>query len=141
MHLDKRFDVSAPREACAAMLAEDEVLTQLFPDADSEIVARSEGHKTVVSHYRVLGREGEATFHFDFGRDGAMHFSKVCDGRVWKQLDGTVRLEEHGGRTWVTLELDGQTKAFVPEFAIRGPMEQQIEQMASALRRRLEALS
>ncbi|MAE97102.1 MAG: hypothetical protein CL910_20835 [Deltaproteobacteria bacterium] len=141
MHLDRRFEVPASRQACAAVLAEDEILTRLFPDAQSEIVERSEGHKTVVSHYRALGQEGEATFHFDFERDGNLHFSKVCDGRVWKQLDGTVRLDERGGRTRVTLEMDGQTKALVPEFTIRGPMNQQIEQMTRALRRRLEALS
>ena len=34
--------------------------------------------------------------------------------------------------------MDGRTKALVPEFTIRGAMQEQIEQMATALRRRLE---
>jgi hypothetical protein len=34
--------------------------------------------------------------------------------------------------------MEGRTKSLVPEVAIRGPMRDQIEQMASALRRRLE---
>ena len=139
MHLDKRFEVGTPREACAALLGEDALLIELFPDAENEIIARSEGRKTVVSHYRALGQEGEATFHFDFDPSGDVRFSKVCDGRVWKQLDGRVRLQERGERTRVTLEMDGQTKAFVPEFTIKGPMTQQIEQMARALRSRMEA--
>jgi hypothetical protein len=39
----------------------------------------------------------------------------------------------------VRIQLEGRTKALVPEFTIRGPMQDQLEQMAKALRRRLSA--
>ena len=35
--------------------------------------------------------------------------------------------------------MDGRTKSLVPEFTIKGAMRDQIEQMAKALRERLEA--
>jgi hypothetical protein len=35
--------------------------------------------------------------------------------------------------------MTGRTKAFVPEFTIRGPMQDQIERMAAALRMCIEA--
>ena len=35
--------------------------------------------------------------------------------------------------------MEGRTKALVPEFTIKGAMRDQIEQMAGALRQRLEA--
>ncbi len=140
MRLEECFEVRAPREACAAALREDETLTQLFPDARTEIVARDGGRKTVVSHYRALGREGDATFHFDFEGEGDVRFAKVCDGRVWRRLEGRVHLESQGERTRVTLAMEGRTKGLVPEFAIKGPLEEQLQQMAGALRQRMEAL-
>ncbi len=139
MHLDKRFEVRASPEACRSILLEDEILIELFPDADNEIVGRSDTRKTVRSRYRALGQDGEATFHFDVQPDGGVRFSKVCDGRVWKRLEGRVGLEARGAGTRVLLELDGSTKAFVPEFTIRAPMKDQLEQMADALHRRMES--
>ena len=35
--------------------------------------------------------------------------------------------------------MDGATKALVPELTIRGPMKDQIQQMAAALRERIES--
>ena len=140
MHLDKRFEVRASPEDCRSVLAEDQLLIELFPDADNEIIAREGPRKTVRSRYRALGQEGEATFHFDPAPDGGVHFEKVCDGRVWKRLEGRVRLEPTGVGTRVVLELDGATKGFVPEFTIRSPMNDQLEQMARALHQRMEAL-
>jgi hypothetical protein len=34
--------------------------------------------------------------------------------------------------------MDGRTKTFVPEFTIKGAMQDQLDQMARALRERLE---
>ena len=65
-------------------------------------------------------------------------FEKVCDGRVWQQLAGSVSFEERGKKTRVRIEMDGRTKSLVPEFTIRGAMQQQIDQMATALRRCIE---
>ncbi len=139
MKLEKRFDVSRPRADAAAVVREDDTLTGLFPDARTEIVSSSERRKTAVSHYRALGREGEATFHFDFEDDGNVRFEKVCDGNVWRQLSGRVSFEERVDGTRVRIHMEGRTKSFVPEFTIKGPMQDQIEQMARSLRRRIEA--
>ena len=35
--------------------------------------------------------------------------------------------------------MDGRTKTLVPEFTIKGPMHDQIEQMAKALKQRIES--
>lgn len=137
MRMEKEFEVARPRAEAATLLADDALLCELFPDARTEIVARTGSRKTVESHYVALGREGTATFHFDFLPDGNVRFEKVCDGRVWKDLHGSVTLRERKDRTRVRIELEGRTRALVPEFTIRGPMQDQLEQMAKALKRRL----
>lgn len=124
----------ASRIACR-----DETLLDLFPDSATEIVARDGDRRTTRTRYQALGKEGVATFHFDFSPDSAISFEKVCDGNVWQELVGEVSFRTHGSGTKVTLRLDGRTKAFVPEFAIRGEMRKQIEQMATALRACIEA--
>jgi hypothetical protein len=139
MRMEKEFDVDQPRDRAAALLADDTLLPDLFPDTRTEIVARKKRRKTVQSHYTALGRQGVATFHFDFQPSGDVRFEKVCDGRVWRELRGSVTLTERKARTRVRIELEGRTKALVPEFTIRGPMQDQLEQMAKALRRRLAA--
>ena len=139
MHLQRQFQVRQPREKVVALLEEDEALTGLFPDTETRVVERSGGRKTTVSRYRALGREGEATFHFDFPGDGNVRFEKVCDGNIWRQLRGTLSFEERGKGTRVCIELDGKTKTLVPEFTIKGPMQEQIDQMVTALKRRMKA--
>jgi carbon monoxide dehydrogenase subunit G len=139
MRLERRFRVSQPREKVVALIEEDETLTGLFPDTDTRVVDRTGDRKTAVSRYRALGREGEATFHFDFLADGNVRFEKVCDGKVWRSLCGTLNFEEQGDATRIFIELDGKTKTLVPEFTIKGPMEEQIDQMVTALKRRLRA--
>lgn len=139
MRLVKEFEVERARKSAVALVAKDDTLVGLFPGAETEIVARKKDRKTTRSRYKVLGREGEATFHFVFRPDGDVVFEKVCDGRIWKRLDGTLTFEPAGAkRTLVRIEMDGATKAFVPEFTIKGPMQEQIDQMAEALRERLE---
>ena len=81
-----------------------------------------------------------ATFHFTFLLDGDVRFEKECDGKVWRDLSGVVHLEERGARTRVDIEMHGRTKSFVPEFTIKGPMEEQIGQMVEALREHLGAV-
>ena len=70
--------------------------------------------------------------------DGNLRFEKICDGNVWRSLNGEIELEEDGPFTRVVLRMEGRTKSLVPEVAIRGPMRDQIDQMATALRQRLE---
>jgi hypothetical protein len=39
----------------------------------------------------------------------------------------------------VRIEMDGRTRPLVPEFTIKGAMQDQINQMAAALRERIES--
>jgi len=141
VRMEKSFEVACDRDRAVEIVSRDDTLTALFagPDARTEIVASGTDRKTTRTHYRALGREGVATFHFDFLMDGNVRFEKVCDGNVWKDLRGELSLEEAGSGTRVALEMEGQTRRLVPEFTIRGPMQEQLEQMADALRQRLEA--
>ena len=138
MHLEKEFDVRCPPERASALAASDDTLTGLFPDTKTEIVAARGQRRTTRTHYTALGRTGTATFHFDFLDDGSIAFEKVCDGNVWKQLMGKLSFRERRGGTRVRIEMDGRTKGLVPEFTIKAPMRDQIDQMARALRERLE---
>jgi len=138
MHLEKQFDVKRPRADAIAVIARNDTLLRLFPDTRTEIVAEEGTRRTTRSTYTALGREGIATFHFDFRPDGDVVFEKVCDGNVWRQLRGTLSFHERGGGTRVRIEMDGRTKPLVPEFTIKGAMRDQIDQMARALRERLE---
>jgi hypothetical protein len=100
---------------------------------------KREGNKlTTRSKFRALGRDSDATFHFTFAADGNVRFEKVCDGKIWKKLEGKITFEERGARTRVRFELEGATKAFVPEFTIRLPLEQQLDGMTRSLRARIE---
>ena len=137
MRLERRFQVSQPREKVIELIEKDETLIGLFPDTDTRVVDRTGDRKTMVSRYRALGREGEATFHFTFLVDGNVRFEKVCDGNVWRRLRGTLTFEERGDGTRISIELDGKTKTLVPEFTIKGPMQEQIDQMVSALEQRI----
>ena len=139
MRLVKEFEVGCPRDVALEVVGRDATLEGLFPDARTEIVARTATRKTAVSHYRALGREGAATFHFDFLPDGNVAFGKVCDGNVWKRLEGMLTFEERGGGTRVRIQMEGATKGLVPEFTIKGPMQDQIEQMTRSLRACIEA--
>ena len=139
MRLERRFQVKKPREKVIELIEQDETLTGLFPDTDTRVVDRSGDRRTMVSRYRALGREGEATFHFTFLVDGNVRFEKVCDGKVWRSLRGALRFEERGDKTRVCIELDGRTKRLVPEFTIKGPLEDQIDEMVTALKRRIRA--
>jgi hypothetical protein len=141
MKLERRFDVACPRDTAVEVVAHEDTLVGLFPDSQTEVVEKQGDRITTRSHYRALGREGEITFHFDFLMDGNVRFEKVCDGNVWRELRGEVSFDERGTGTRVAIQMEGRTKALVPEFTIKGPMQDQIEAMADALRERLEAAS
>jgi hypothetical protein len=137
MKIEKGFDVACARDRAVELVAEEETLLGLFPDGETEVVDRNGDRVTMKSHYTALGREGTATFHFDFLMDGNLRFEKVCDGNVWRELRGEVTFEESGGGTHIEIRMDGRTKSLVPEFTIKGPMKDQLESMATALRERL----
>jgi hypothetical protein len=139
VRLEKSFEVDRAPDIASSIAAKDETLLSLFADSKTEIVEREGRRRTTRTHYQALGKEGIATFHFHSLPDGRISFEKVCDGNVWQELSGTVLFEKRGSGTQVTLKMIGRTKAFVPEFAIRSPMRDQIEQMASSLRMCIES--
>ncbi len=137
LRMEKEFDVDRP--ACrggAAARRRRRPLRPLPGHARRRSSRARAQRKTIASHYTALGREGVATFHFDYEPGGDISFEKVCDGRIWRELRGVVTLTERKQKTRVRIELEGRTKALVPEFTIRGPMQDQLEQMAKALRKR-----
>ncbi len=134
MRLSKSFDVRQPADMAARIAASDETLTQLFADSKTEIVERDGNRRTAQTHYTALGREGVATFHFTIQPDLSIEFEKVCDGNIWRKLQGVVSFCKRGSGTRVSLEMDGRTKTLVPEIAIRAPMKEQLDQMSQALR-------
>jgi hypothetical protein len=138
MRLTKEFEVACPRAEACAVLTGEGAIESLFPEAQTEVVSRAGNKLTTHSRFRALGRDSDATFHFTFAPNGDLRFEKVCDGNVWKKLDGRVTFEERAGRTRVCLEMDGATKGFVPEFTIRLPLQQQLDSMARALRAKIE---
>ena len=140
MHLTESFEVMRPRDDVVELLCQDETLLGLLPQGDTEFVDSAGDRRTIETRYRALGREGVATFHFTFLMDGNVRFDKVCDGNVWKRLEGLVSVEELDGDSCeVRVELSGKTKSFVPEFTIKAPMEEQIQDMTAALEERLNS--
>jgi len=132
MHLETSFVVSRSRAEVVEILFHDESLVALLPGR-SKIIAREGQRKTTSTQFTALGRSGKAVFHFEFLLDGNIRFEKECDGVVWAELIGEVRVEEdRETRVWMSME--GRTKPMVPEFAIKGPMEDQLLQMSEALR-------
>jgi hypothetical protein len=138
VHIEKQFEVSCRRASAVEIAARDDTLLGLFADAETEIVGREDGRRTTRTRYTALGRSGTATFHFAFLPGGDVEFEKQCDGNVWRELRGRLSFRERGERTRVRIEMDGHTRPLVPEFTIKGPMRDQLEQMARALRERLE---
>ena len=79
---------------------------------ETEIIAKKGSRRTARTHYTALGRSGSATFHFTIADDGNVEFEKVCDGNVWRELSGSVRVEERGTGAEVILQMRGSTKSF-----------------------------
>lgn len=138
MELTRRFEVARSRDDVVECLCQDATLLELLPKGDTEIVESEGDRRTTRTRYTALGREGIITFNFTFLMDGNVRFEKVCDGNVWRELIGHVRVEEiDDDHCEVSVELRGRTKTLVPEFTIKGPMEEQIVEMTSALEARL----
>ena len=131
MHIETSFVVRRSRDEVVNILFNDESLVALLPGR-SEIIDRNGQRKTTSTQFTGLGQNGIAIFHFDFLPDGRIQFSKECDGVVWEELSGEMRVDE-GRETRVWISMHGRTKPQVPEFAIKGPMEDQLLQMSEAL--------
>ena len=137
MKFDNEFVVRRPKPELAQILAADATITQLFPD--TEITKSSGGVRETVTRVSALGVESTVRFVFRTVADGGLRFEKICDGRVWRSLEGAIQLVPvNDATTRVRIEMEGSTKALVPEFTIRAPMKDQLQQMTRALRERLE---
>ena len=138
MELRKSFHTAMGRDDAVERLCNDETLTTLLP-GNTEIVASDGDQRTTRTRYTALGREGVATFDFTYLLDGNVRFEKRCDGNIWRRLEGRVVVDEDSEGSVVTIEMEGRTKTFVPELAIRGPLEDQMQTMVDALRELLGA--
>jgi len=140
VRLTNSFEVMRKRDDAVELLCSDETLLGLVPHGHTEIIESVGDRRTTQTRYRALGRAGVATFHFTFLLDGDVRFEKVCDGNVWKWLEGRVSVRERGTeRCNVRIEISGRTKNLVPEFTIKAPMEDQIQEMTTALKERLNS--
>jgi hypothetical protein len=136
MRLEKEFVIAQPREVCSKALEDDATYTSLFPD--TEITSSSGGVRETLTHYSALGQTRQIRFVFRTEGPGKLRFEKICDGNVWRSLQGELRLEPLGkSKTRVVLSMEGRTRALVPELTIRVPMREQFEQMSRSLRARL----
>lgn len=137
MKFDSEFVVRRGQAEVAEILGSDATVTQLFPD--TEIVSSRNGERETRTRVNALGAETTVRFVFRDAPDGGLRFEKICDGRVWRSLEGAIRLlSVNDVTTRVQIAMEGTTRALVPEFTIRTPMKDQLQQMTRALRERLE---
>ncbi len=137
MKLEKEFFVKRDRKSLIEALEKDETFGALFPDTTVKRVTNR--CVETLTPFQQLGQDRDIRFVFDRQPDGNVRFHKVCDGNVWRSLEGEVRLEgNQPDLTRVRLLMQGTTRALVPEFTIRGPMQEQIQTMADSLRTQLE---
>jgi len=137
MKIDQEFVVGRSRADVIHSLDRDETFASMFPD--THVRSLGEHARETQTPYPGPGRAREIRFVFHTAPDGNVRFEKICDGNIWRSLEGEVRLEPVDDRmTRVVLTMEGRTRAFVPELTIRVPMRDQIGQMAKALRSILE---
>lgn len=138
MKLEKEFIVGRGRAELVAELEDDRTLEALFPA--TTVSHTDEGVRETRTPYSLLGQMRDIRFIFRTLPEGGLSFEKICDGNVWRSLEGAIRLEEIDERmTRVLLEMQGQTRPFVPEITIRVPLREQLEQMAKTLRAQFES--
>ena len=132
MKLEREFPVERSREELVSALRNDEVLAGLFPD--TRIDTADDGRRETYTRYSALGQERELRLIFRTESSGDLCFEKVCDGAIWRSLDGRIELESLEAQvTNVRIEMVGKTRPLVPELTIRGTMEAQLDQMVDSL--------
>ncbi len=137
MKIDQEFVVGRGRVDVVRTLDRDETFAALFPDTTVHSLGAHQ--RETHTPYPGPGRARDIRFVFRTREDGNVHFEKICDGNIWRSLEGEVRAEVVDERmTRIVLSMEGRTRAFVPELTIRAPMREQISQMAKALRAILE---
>jgi carbon monoxide dehydrogenase subunit G len=137
MKLATDFTVKRSRKAVATRLDDDATFSALLPE--TRIVSNENGTRETHTSLAALGQSRDVRFLFHTQPDGNVSFEKICDGNVWRSLEGEVTLEPlDRSRTRVVLSMEGRTRTLIPEITIRAPMREQFERMARALRERLE---
>lgn len=128
--------MAAPRDEVARSLDRDSTFEALFPN--TRVTDRGGGVRETVTRVSLAGAARDLRFVFEVDPLGNVHFRKVCDGKIWRSLDGEIRLDAlDGSSTRVTVLMDGESRALVPERAISGPMRSQLDEMVEALRARV----
>ena len=94
MHLEKDFTVALDRESVAQNLDADETFVALFPD--TKITRQVGSLRETLTRVSIGGVAKELRFVFETGTDGNIDFHKVCDGKIWKELKGRIRLDVEG---------------------------------------------
>lgn len=137
MKLEETFVVLRPCDALLPVLDRNETFTALLPR--TRIESHTANRRETVTVYTAMGQTRDIRFTFETLPGGLLRFEKICDGNVWRALRGEIRLEAEGDRsTRVVLQMEGQTRALIPEFTILAPMRQQLDEMARALRELFE---
>ena len=140
MHLEKQFDVKRPRaEAAQRRWRDDETLAQPLPRHEHRD-RRAQGqtpHDAQPLHARSVARASRPSTS-SFRDDGDVDFEKVCDGRVWRELRGTRDASRTAARARACASRwTGAPRRSCRSSRSAAPMQEQIEQMATALRKRL----
>lgn len=136
MHLKKDFSVDVERDQVAKQLDDDQLYATLLPN--TEVIRKDDGLRETVTRVRVGSKETMLRFVFHSGSNGNVRFHKICEGSVWRSLEGEIRLESEGSGTRVRLSMDGRTRALVPELPLRGTLRSKFEEIANTLRDRIE---
>ncbi len=136
MHLEKEFSVDVERDQVARILDDDQLYTTLLPR--TEITRSDGGVRETLTRVQVAGTETKLRFVFQTGTNGNVRFHKICEGSVWRKLEGEIRLRPVGGGTRVSVSLDGRTRALVPELPLKGGVRSKLEEIASTLQDRIE---
>ena len=136
MRFETEFVVNRPRAEVALDLDDDGTFASLFPGTEVRTLgSRVRETRTL---FQALGVSRDIRFVFETLPDGNVHFEKVCDGKVWRSLEGEIRLESQGSaRTRIRLQMEGHTRWLVPEITIQLPLRQQLDRMTASLRAHL----
>jgi hypothetical protein len=139
VHIEKAFAVALPRDSVIRQLDSDATLQALFPD--TRVTSRQGGVRETCTRVSLPGVSREVRFVFETRPDGNVRFRKICDGHVWRALDGEIRLEAlDAARTRVVVSMQGRTRALIPELAISGQLRSQLDKMVESLRDRMAAI-
>ena len=139
MKFDQEFVIRRPAQEVFDIINSDDTIQSLFPD--TEIVSNQGGTRETLTHFSEMGVTRDIRFTFRTRPDLSVAFEKICDGNIWRSLHGDIKVLSSGpDLTRVQLTMKGATRALIPEFTIKGPLRDQLDQMTKSLRAQLEDL-